>query len=89
MLLPQGHECAAGLVVTRAKAFACAPTGGNGGSILGASFPCWGHHHRPPCHKARGSPGVNYFQLWTSVGNAIGVTSSLEAPLLETGLGLW
>ena len=43
-----GQELAAGMVLSRAKAFTDAFVCGDGGGALVASSPCWGHHCEAP-----------------------------------------
>ena len=44
-----GHVYAAGMVLSRAKAFTDAFVGGDGGGALVVSFSLWGHHCVAPC----------------------------------------
>ena len=78
-----------GAVLIRVKAFTGTLASGGGGGALGVLFlplgaPLWG-----TVSSGMRSRGENPVHCWTSDGGATGVAPSLEAPLMETRLGLW
>jgi hypothetical protein len=60
-----------------------------GGGALRCRSPHWGTTLELTYMSHEKSLGENIVHLWMSVSGAISVTSSLEASLLETELGLW
>ena len=84
-----GRERAVGMVLSRAKASTDTLSVAMVAAPLGRRFSYWGiivSHHVP---AVRGSHGENLVLMWTCGDGTIGVAPSLEAPNLETRLGLW
>ena len=59
-----GHVCAAGMVLSRAKAFTDVLSVGMVAAPFGHRFPCWGHHGEAPCSPQRGALRVKTLSIY-------------------------